>query len=74
MSNKLTLPERAKALVGFTDLPDIAEVEWEVVEALFGLSRATIRRHYVAGLLPAPVRIVGACRWRVSDLRQALQR
>jgi predicted DNA-binding transcriptional regulator AlpA len=40
--------------------------------ALLDVSRSTFRRHVAAGLLPPPVRLGGATRWRWADIEAAI--
>lgn len=40
---------------------------------LFGLKRSAFRENVRKGILPQPVKIGGATRWRVSDLQRHLQ-
>ena len=41
---------------------------------LLGISRATLWRHSRSGVLPAPLRIGGATRWRRSELVDVVDR
>lgn len=40
---------------------------------MLAIGRSTFWAHVKAGLLPAPIRIGGSTRWRVSDLQQHIQ-
>jgi predicted DNA-binding transcriptional regulator AlpA len=40
--------------------------------ALLDVSRSTFRRYVAAGLLPQPVRIGSATRWRWADIEAAI--
>lgn len=61
------------AIHEFDALPDTALVQLPVVLSLFGCSDETIRRRVKAGAFPTPVRFGSrAVRWRVGDLREAL--
>lgn len=42
--------------------------------ALLGISRATFWRRVSDGTFPAPVKIVGATRWRRAELMEAIER
>lgn len=54
----------------FDKMPDCGFVGYDIVEALFGISRATIRRRIKDGKMPAPHEICGMKRFRVGDLRK----
>ena len=41
--------------------------------ALLGISKATLWRHVQAGLLPRPVKLGGATRWRRDELMAAIE-
>lgn len=61
------------ALKNFDSLPDSANVRQPVVEALFGVSSATIWRRVKSGHLPAPRKFSERITaWNVGDLRRAL--
>lgn len=60
------------ALEEFDRLPDAAHVRYPVVAALYGVSPETIRRHVIAGNVPAPKKLLGVTAWNVGDLRRAL--
>ena len=62
-----------RALETFPFLPNEARVEIRVLCALFGRSRPSIWRDVAAGRLPAPVKVGGSTRWRVGDVRAALE-
>lgn len=71
-TNKLLL--LAEKLAGFSILPDEALVSAEIVCAFYGRSKASIWRDVKAGRCPSPIRISTCCnRWRVGDLRKAVQ-
>lgn len=61
-----------KALQGFDDLPDAANVRVPVVAALHGVSVVTVWRWSKDGRLPAPVRRGGVTAWNVGDLRRSM--
>lgn len=61
------------ALAEFDTLPETAWVDLRVVAALSGRSPATVWRHSLIGLLPAPKRFGARCtRWNVGQLRAVL--
>ena len=62
-----------ESLAKFDVSPDIALVDQRVVEALFACSAATVWRRVKSGDIPKPVTICGSTRWRVGDVRKALQ-
>lgn len=69
-SNFPALPESLK---NFDVLPDSAEVRQPVVEAVFGISAASVWRWSRAGLLPKPrKRGMRVTTWNVGELRAAL--
>ena len=37
---------------------------------MLSIGTSTFRKHVASGLLPAPVKIGGSVRWRVSDLEE----
>ena len=39
---------------------------------MLSIARSTLWKFVKAGQLPAPIKIAGATRWRVSDLQQAV--
>lgn len=59
-------------LTKFDQLPDSGLVPVTVVAGLLSLNKGTCWAHVKAGKLPAPIRIGGASRWRVGDIRQML--
>lgn len=60
------------ALRNFDSLPDSAEVRQPIVEALFGISAATVWRWSKCGRLPAPrKRGPRVTTWSVGALRAA---
>lgn len=61
-------------LTQFDRLPDSGLVPVTVVAGLLSLNKATCWAHVKAGKMPAPVKIGGASRWRVGDLRAMLKR
>ena len=84
MTNAVSNPEekstdKAKKLAEqvalFKYQPDDARVALPVVCALFGRSAASIWRDLKEGRIPQPVKNAGprCTRWRVGDLRGALQ-
>jgi predicted DNA-binding transcriptional regulator AlpA len=62
-----------RALETFPFLPNEARVEIRVLCALFGRSRPSIWRDVAAGRLPAPGKMGHSTRWRVGDVRAALE-
>jgi len=61
------------ALKNFDALPDSAHVRQPVVEALFGISSATVWRRVRNSMLPAPTKFSArVTTWNVGDLRRAL--
>lgn len=40
---------------------------------MLSIGASTLRQHAKEGKLPAPIRIGGATRWRVADLRRWLE-
>nr|WP_254600209.1 transcriptional regulator [Burkholderia contaminans] len=59
----------AKAFQNFDNLPSAATVSGEVVAALCGCHIATVWRRVQRGCIPKPVKIGGAARWKVGELR-----
>ena len=65
----------ADSLRHFDALPDAANVRQPTVQALFGISPATVWRWVNSGHLPKPHRHgLRTTRWNVGELRAALQR
>lgn len=65
-----TIPETLKH---FDSLPDAAEVRQPTVEALFGISAATVWRRVRAGTLPQPRKFgPRTTTWNVGALRAVL--
>jgi predicted DNA-binding transcriptional regulator AlpA len=62
-------PSDQAALRGFDKLPDSANVSISVVAALNSISPVTVWRWSKSGTLPAPLKIGGAARWNVGQLR-----
>jgi predicted DNA-binding transcriptional regulator AlpA len=63
----------AEALANFDSLPDAAYVRQPVVEALFGVSSATVWRMVGSGRVPRPIKTgPRATAWNVGELRRAL--
>ncbi len=61
------------ALKNFDALPDSAHVRQPVVEALFGISSATVWRRVRDSTLPAPKKFSARITtWNVGELRRAL--
>ncbi|TCJ16097.1 transcriptional regulator [Parasulfuritortus cantonensis] len=60
------------ALQAFPSLPDDALVGIRVVGGLIDKGPTSVWRDVKNGRLPAPVKMGGATRWRVGDLRQVL--
>ena len=61
------------SLQHFDSLPDSANVRQPVVEALYGVSPATVWRMVKRGTLPAPRKLSErVTAWNVGDLRRAL--
>ena len=64
------------------DLPenDLPSAEWlnvrlltaRQVAAICGTSISTVYRHVDQGVLPQPIRLGGASRWRAGDIRKAI--
>lgn len=74
MPNKTskTFPD---ALRNFDELPTAALVAQPTVEALFGISAATVWRRVHSGDLPQPRRYgARSTRWKVGELREILNR
>jgi predicted DNA-binding transcriptional regulator AlpA len=70
MKTQTSIPD---AFAAFDVSPDSALVAQSVVQKLYSCSPATIWRRVKSGDIPAPIKIVGSTRWRVGDLRKALQ-
>lgn len=63
-------PTIPSALVLFDDLPASAHIRLPVVQALYGISPATVWRWVKSGRLPAPMKLgPNTTAWRVGDLR-----
>lgn len=61
------------ALKNFDSFPDSANVRQPVVEALYGVSAATVWRMVKRGTLPAPRKLSErVTAWNVGELREAL--
>ncbi len=61
------------ALRNFDQLPDSAQVRQPTVEALFGISNATVWRRVGNGLLPKPRKFgPRTTTWNVGELRAVL--
>jgi predicted DNA-binding transcriptional regulator AlpA len=61
------------ALKNFDSLPDSANVRQPVVEALYGVSSATVWRMVKRGTMPAPRKLSErVTAWNVGLLRKAL--
>jgi predicted DNA-binding transcriptional regulator AlpA len=62
------------ALENFDRLPDSAQVRQPVVEALFGVSAATVWRRVRDQRIPTPRKLSPRCTtWNVGELRRALR-
>lgn len=62
------------ALRNFDQLPDSAQVRQPVVEALFGISHASVWRRVNSGLLPKPRKFSPrTTTWNVGELRAVLR-
>ena len=71
-STKLARP-RLDPLQDFDQLPNVAHVRVDVVQALFACSRSTVWRHVKSGHIPAPVKIsTRITAWQVGSLRKHL--
>jgi predicted DNA-binding transcriptional regulator AlpA len=70
MTSAGTIPT---VLTSVAEMPDEALVAQPVVEGLAGSSAATIWRRVKSGLLPQPIRIGRTTRWRLGEVRKALQ-
>ena len=61
-------------LAAFNSLPDLALIDVRTYALLLGCSENTIWRRVRAGILPSPIRVSPQqTRWRVGDVRQALE-
>ena len=61
------------AVQNFNSLPDIARVDFGVLQTLTGKSRPTVYRWVKAGILPKPAKtLTGSVSWTVGDVRRAL--
>lgn len=56
----------------FDDLPDSAQVDSRTVKALHCISDTTLWRRIADGSIPPPHKVGPSNRWRVGDLRAAL--
>ena len=66
-------PDIAESLRHFDSLPDSAHVRQPTVEALFGISPATIWRRVASGALPKPHKFSERITtWNVGELRAML--
>lgn len=66
-------PDIAESLRLFDSLPDAANVRQPTVEALYGISRATVWRRVRDGSLPKPHKFSErVTTWNVGELRKAL--
>ncbi len=63
-----------KDLFEFDNLPDAAHVDVNVVAALFGCKPATIWARLRRKELPQPHKFGAHTRWRVGELRAALNK
>jgi predicted DNA-binding transcriptional regulator AlpA len=61
-----------RALETFPSLPDAALIDIWVVSALLARSKASIWRDVGRGRLASPVKMGHSTRWRVGDVRAAL--
>lgn len=69
-TNPSAIPD---ALKNFDSFPDSANVRQPVVEALYGVSAATVWRMVKRGTLPAPRKLSErVTAWNVGELRTAL--
>nr|WP_080410204.1 transcriptional regulator [Burkholderia ubonensis] len=59
-------------LKNFDNLPDAAQVDVNVVAALFGCKAPTIWLRVRRGELPAPRKFCAHTRWNVGELRAVL--
>lgn len=63
------------ALRFFDQLPDSAHVRLPVVEALYGVSSATVWRRVLDGGIPQPHKLSArVTAWNVGQLRRALEK
>jgi len=61
-------------LLAFNSLPDLALIDVRTYALLLGCSENTIWRRVRAKVLPAPIRVSSQqTRWRVGDVRRALE-
>lgn len=66
-------PDIAESLRLFSSLPDAAHVRQPTVEALYGISRATVWRRVANGTLPKPYKFSErVTTWNVGELRASL--
>jgi predicted DNA-binding transcriptional regulator AlpA len=69
-----TTPAVPAALQHFDSLPDAAYVRQPVVEALYGVSSATVWRMVKRGAIPAPKKLSArVTAWNVGGLRRNLK-
>lgn len=70
LKRNCALPE---TLATFDELPLSANVNQQIVQALFGISPATVWRRVKSGALPQPRRYgLRTTRWNVGELKAAL--
>lgn len=62
----------AASIKNFDDLPDSAQVDSRTVKALHCISDTTLWRRVADGSIPPPHKVGPSNRWRVGDLRAAL--
>jgi predicted DNA-binding transcriptional regulator AlpA len=76
MAEKAKREARGKSIAAqvanFDKLAGSQLVPVETVAGIIGLHKASVWSGVKRGALPAPIRIAGATRWRVSDLRAVL--
>lgn len=61
------------ALSGFDEMPGSAYIRLPIVQALYGVSSATIWRNCSKGLMPSPVKLSQRCTaWNVGLIRADL--
>jgi len=53
------------------DTPQMLITDLQVAKIL-NVSRATVWRHFKTGLLPRPVKVCGATRWRRDEVLQVI--
>ena len=59
--------------VNSINMPERLLVNDKGAAQMLDMGRSTFREHVRCGLLPQPVRIGGLTRWRVADLRRAVE-